>query len=143
MATIGALVSDMGDMKALLASKSAAEGDQASLRALQKKMAASLASKIAKLPALSPGDAKHLFDATQACGQDKGGQVVICAAIDAKLGVALDGEDDKPASTNHQLLTNATSWATEKLEQTLRSRATIDVKLTVTAEYLANTLGCT
>ena len=143
MSTINSLVNDMSESMQLIASRRAMDDNDASANALMKKFASSMASKIAKLPVLSPGDAKHLSDAAKDCGQDRAGMQVIAAAVDAKLGVELDGEEDaKPANANSQLCIHPQSYVTDELMQSLRSRKTIDVKLTVGAEYLANQLGC-
>ena len=68
---------------------------------------------------------------------------VLVAAIDAKLSESLDAEEDKPASVNHMLLKRAQNWVTDSLMNTLRGTASIDIKLNVAADYLANRLGCT
>ena len=114
-----------------------------SATALQRQLGTSIASKIARLPALSPGDAAHLLDAAHSCGQSAAGVQALVAAVDAKLSAALDAEDHKPASTNHMLLKHAQNWVTEKLMGTLRGKASIDIQLNVAADYLANRLGCT
>ena len=143
MATLDSILSDMRDAKSLIDSRRAVDKDGSSVVTLRKQFAASLASKIGKLASLSPGDAKHLLDAARDCGQDETGVQVIVASIDAKLGVALDFDVQKPASTDHQLLTNAQSWVTESLMASLKGKSTINVKLVTLANYLANHLGCT
>ena len=143
MATLDSILSDMRDAKSLIDSRRAVDKDGSSVVTLKKQFAASLASKIGKLASLSPGDAKHLLDAARDCGQDETGVQVIVASIDAKLGVALDSDVQKPASTDHQLLTNAQSWVTESLMASLKGRSTINFKLVTLATYLANHLGCT
>ena len=111
--------------------------------ALARKLASSVAAKITRLPSLSPRDARHLLDAARANAPDQTSLSVIVAAIDAKLDVALESEEVKAASTDQMLLTNAQCWVTESFMHTASGRGSIDFKLTVTAEYLANKLGCT
>ena len=41
------------------------------------------------------------------------------------------------------MLTSCLTWVTQTLVDKLKGRSSIDVKIMVTAEYLANTLGCT
>ena len=143
MASIHTIMTDMRDSGSLIASRRSMDRDGSSAAGLQRQLADSIATKISKLPALSPADATHLLQAAQNCGQDEIGVQLIVAAIDARLGVSLDREDMKPASTTQMILTNVQSWVSESLMRTLRSKATIDIKLSVTAEYLANKLGCT
>ena len=141
MSTLKDILSDMKEAKALVAAREHHGGSSAT--ALQRQLGTSLASKIARLPALSPGDAAPLLEAVHSCGQSEAGVQVLVAAIDAKLSESLDAEEDKPASVNHTLLKRAQNWVTDSLMNTLRGTASIDIKLNVAADYLANKLGCT
>ena len=141
MSAVKDILSDMKEANALVAAREHHGGTSAA--ALQRQLGTSLASKIARLPALSPGDAAPLLEAAHSCGQSEAGVQVLVAAIDAKLSQSLDAEDQHPASVNHMMLKRAQNWVTEKLMSTLRGTASIDIKLNVTTDYLANRLGCT
>ena len=141
MSALKDILSDMKEAKALVEARGHHGGSSA--KALQRQLGTSIASKIAKLPALSPGDAAPLLEAVHSCGQPEAGVQVLVAAIDAKLSESLDAEEDKPASVNHMLLKRAQNWVTDSLMNTLRGTASIDIKLNVAADYLANKLGCT
>jgi len=141
MSTLKDILSDMKEAKALVEARGHHGGSSAT--ALQRQLGTSIASKIARLPALSPGDAAPLLEAVHSCGQSEAGVQVLVAAIDAKLSESLDAEEDKPASVNHMLLKRAQNWVTDSLMNTLRGTASIDIKLNVAADYLANKLGCT
>ena len=141
MSTLKDILSDMKEAKALVAAREHHGGSSAT--ALQRQLGTSLASKIARLPALSPGDAARVLDAAHSCGHSEAGVEVLVAAVDAKLSAALGAEDEKPASTNHMLLKHAQNLVAEQLMGTLRGQASIDIKLNVAADYLANKLGCT
>ena len=67
MSTLKDILSDMKEAKTLVAAREHHGGSSAT--ALQRQLGTSIASKIARLPALSPGDAAPLLEAVHSCGQ--------------------------------------------------------------------------
>ena len=66
MATLSDIIADLTSAKELIQSRLSVDGPEGkSTLALQRKLGASVASKISRLPYISPGDAKHLLDAAK------------------------------------------------------------------------------
>ena len=141
MASVSDVVEEIRGIEMMLKSRS--DGGTACTPEYMRKLASSMASKCTHLNFLDPNAAKMLYDAVNVSGYDKDGKAAITAAIDAQYEKQLDEEPKAKASKRNQLLLKPLPWVTEGLMVTIRkANTTIDVKLQVCSEYLANKLGC-
>ena len=87
MAALKDILSDMKEAKALVEAREHHGGSNAT--ALQRQLATSIASKVARLPALAPGDSAKPLEAVHECGQPEAGVQVIVSAIDYLANMGL------------------------------------------------------
>ena len=143
MANVNDVLGDIRNAAELIDARRAVDRDgESHTTSLQQNLANSVASKVSRLVALSPNDAKLLLDAIKNSGFSGMGKQVVISAIDSKLETELDGDSTTKASTKNMLLVNAPCWVTESLVKALGGKGTINVKIAITAEYLAVNLQC-
>lgn len=141
MSTATEIMEEMSETHKLITARKLVDPDGSQTVALKRKLAASIATKISHMTMLSPGGAKDLLGVVSKIDYDTSGRDIIVAAIDAKLEEELDTVTATKPSKKNQLCLHATNWVTASFVTTMRGKGSIDVKISVAAEWLSNKLG--